>query len=135
MATFVQRKKLQSAKWFFPPWQSLPFACLFWCSTGWEGGMIIKTQTLFLLTLNGNRLKSKQLYIVQSALVCPQERKNKTGCLRLAQSYPNLASMKSIKTCYVHKGHPHLCSYRIRAQREEPIHAKLQPIHTLRRDG
>lgn len=81
--------------------------------------------------MNGDRLNSKQLYIVHSALVCSQERKNNIMGLRLAEPYSNLASMKSIKTCNACKA---MLIYAVTGS-EHREHIKLQPVHTRQRTG
>lgn len=42
-----------------------------------------KKMNTFLLTLNGEKLNSKQLYIVQSALTCPQSKSYGSSCIAL----------------------------------------------------
>lgn len=42
-----------------------------------------KKMNTFLLTLNGEKLSSKQLYIVQSALTCPQSKSYGSSCTAL----------------------------------------------------
>lgn len=80
--------------------------------------------------MNSDRPNSEQLYIVQSALMSPQERENKIVGLHLAQPYPNLASVKYMKTSDVCRGHLDLYSCRTGAQGAGPTHT-----HGRERDG